>query len=79
MLRAILEKIGSRSEAVASAICRSKGNMRKGLPWLEVLMFPEQMADFLHEPKRFFSHRVVMQSQAPLSFGDQPKEIANPR
>src|SRR5712691_6488750 len=79
MLRGILKEVRSWLEPMASAISGSKRNMRKGFPWLQSVMLTEHVADLLHEPNGFFAHRVVVQGQGTLPFGDQSKEIAETR
>src|SRR6266852_3306318 len=79
MLGGILKEVRSWLEPMASAIRRSKRNMRMRFPWLQAVMLTEHVADLLHEPNGFFAHCVVVQGQGPLPFGDQSKKVPETR
>src|SRR6266446_4324245 len=79
MLGGILKEVWSRLVPMASAIRRSKRNMRKRFPWLQAVMLTEHVADLLHEPNGFFAHCVVVQGQGSLPFGDQSKKVSQTR
>src|SRR5258708_25523856 len=79
MLVGVLKEVRFSPKAVTPAIRRSKCNAGKRLPCLQRIVFAQQLAGLFHQTHRLLTNTIALKRCRPLSFGQEPNQIANAR